>query len=331
MDALRGRPGLIKCPRAIIDLRTWTLLCYIVVWVCPEVERNLLDLTTDVHPLLLGLHRAMEPSRNGSNPAREESSPSDEEVQRALKQRGDLPVHIACIMDGNGRWAQKREKARFVGHQEGVTSVREVTEACAEIGIEYLTLYTFSTENWERPDPEVDALMELLIHTVREERSTLMDNNIRLQTIGDLRQLPGTCQQALEETKADTVANDRMTLTLALSYSGRSEIIRATKAIAKDVDQGDLDPEDIDESVIDDALDTDDMPDPDLLIRTGGEYRLSNFLLWQCAYTELFITDEYWPDFRRSQLYEAIRSYQDRDRRFGRVTPGAYEDARTDG
>lgn len=323
--------GLTKCPRAIIDLRTWTLVCYIVVCICPEVERELLDPATDPHPLLLGLHRAMEPSRNGSNASQKASSSPDEEAQRALKQRGELPAHIACIMDGNGRWAQKREKARFFGHQEGVTSVREVTEACAEIGVDYLTLYTFSTENWERPDPEVDALMELLIHTVREERSTLMDNNIRLRTIGDLRQLPGTCQQALEETKGDTATNDRMTLTLALSYSGRSELIRATKAIAEKVNHGDLDPEDIDESVIDRALDTDDMPDPDLLIRTGGEYRLSNFLLWQCAYTELFITDDYWPDFRRRQLYEAIRSFQDRDRRFGRVTSRAYEEARSDG
>jgi undecaprenyl diphosphate synthase len=233
-------------------------------------------------------------------------------------------------MDGNGRWAQNREKARFVGHHEGVASVREVTEACAEIGIENLTLYTFSTENWERPDPEVNALMELLIHTVEEERSTLMENDIRLRTIGNLTALPTACQEALERTKADTAGNDRMTLSLALSYSGRSELVQAAQAIARAVRDGDLDPDEVDESEIEKHLDTTGMPDPDLLIRTGGEYRLSNFLLWQCAYTELFITEQYWPDFRRPQLYEAIRSYQDRDRRFGRVQQAAYEESSND-
>jgi undecaprenyl diphosphate synthase len=252
---------------------------------------------------------------------------SDDEQQRALKERGEIPTHIACIMDGNGRWAQRREKARFLGHHEGVTSVREVTEACAEVGVEHLTLYTFSTENWERPDPEVNALMELLIHTVQEERSTLMDNDIRLRTIGDLDQLPSACQEALEETKADTAPNDRMSLTLALSYSGRSELVQAMRALAEQVRRGEIAPDEIDESRIEQQLDTAGLPDPDLLIRTGGEYRLSNFLLWQCAYTELFITEEYWPDFRREQLYEAIRSYQDRDRRYGRVAPAAYEEA----
>jgi undecaprenyl diphosphate synthase len=251
---------------------------------------------------------------------------SDEEQQQALKERGELPAHIACIMDGNGRWAQRREKARFVGHHEGVTSVREITEACAELGVENLTLYTFSTENWERPDQEVNALMELLIHTVEDERSTLMDNDIRLRTIGDLSELPTACQEALERTKADTADNDRMTLTLALSYSGRSEIVQALQVIARRVRDGDLSVDDIDEALISSHLDTAGMPDPDLLIRTGGEYRLSNFLLWQCAYTELFITEQYWPDFRRPQLYEAIRSFQDRDRRFGRVKPAAYEE-----
>jgi len=259
-----------------------------------------------------------------------DNSVSDEEQQRALKERGELPTHIACIMDGNGRWAQRREKARFVGHHEGVTSVREVTEACAEIGVEHLTLYTFSTENWERPDPEVNALMELLIHTVEEERSTLLENDIQLRTIGNLSALPSACQEALERTKADTADNDRMTLTLALSYSGRSELVQAAKAIARAVRDGDLDADDVDASEIERHLDTTGIPDPDLLIRTGGEYRLSNFLLWQCAYTELFITEQYWPDFRRPQLYEAIRSYQDRDRRFGRVQQAAYEETQSD-
>lgn len=268
----------------------------------------------------------MEPTRHTTD----SSSWDDDEEQQALKDRGDLPAHIACIMDGNGRWAQRREKARFVGHHEGVTSVREVTEACAEIGVENLTLYTFSTENWERPDQEVNALMELLIHTVEEERSTLMDNDIRLRTIGDLSQLPTACQEALERTKADTANNDRMTLTLALSYSGRREIVQALQAIAQRVQDGELTPDDIDESLIDSHLDTAGLPDPDLLIRTGGEYRLSNFLLWQCAYTELFITEQYWPDFRRPQLYEAIRSFQDRDRRFGRVQQAAYDEDSAD-
>ncbi len=259
-----------------------------------------------------------------------DSPPDDEQKQRALKERGELPTHVACIMDGNGRWAQRREKARFVGHHEGVTSVREVTEACAEIGIDHLTLYTFSTENWERPDPEVNALMELLIHTVEEERATLIENDIRLRTIGDLTQLPSACQEALEQTKADTATNDRMSLTLALSYSGRTEIVQAMQAIARRVQDGDVDPDDIDESTIENHLDTAGRPDPDLLIRTGGEYRLSNFLLWQCAYTELFITEEYWPSFRRDELYEAIRSYQDRDRRFGRVQSTAYDESSTE-
>lgn len=264
--------------------------------------------------------------RPNSSASVDASSSDDAREQRRLKERGEIPEHIACIMDGNGRWAQRREKARFVGHHEGVTSVREVTEACAEIGVDHLTLYTFSTENWERPDPEVNALMELLIHTVEEERATLMDNDIRLRTIGDLSQLPQACQEALEQTKADTSDNDRMSLTLALSYSGRTELVEAARSIAEKVQDGALDLEDIDESEIGRHLDTSGMPDPDLLIRTGGEYRLSNFLLWQCAYTELYITERYWPDFRRGPLYDAIRSYQDRDRRFGRIERASYEE-----
>ena len=272
----------------------------------------------------------MSSSGSVTNGASGASSPPDDEKQRALTERGELPSHIACIMDGNGRWAQRREKARFMGHHEGVTSVREVTEACAEIGVEYLTLYTFSTENWERPDAEVDALMELLIHTVQEEQETLMENDVRLRTIGDLSELPPACQEALNETKAATADNDRMSLTLALSYSGRSELVQAMQALAEKVQRGDLQPDEVDDSVIEAELDTAGMPDPDLLIRTGGEYRLSNFLLWQCAYTELFITEQYWPEFRRDQLYEAIRSFQDRDRRYGRVEPAGYEEAAND-
>lgn len=272
----------------------------------------------------------MDSSESSSHFSSEGDARSDEQQQRALAQRGDIPTHLACIMDGNGRWAQRREKARFMGHHEGVTSVREVTEACAEIGVDYLTLYTFSAENWERPDPEVNALMELLIHTVQEERATLMDNDIRLRTIGDLTKLPTACQEALEQTKADTAENERMSLTLALSYSGRTELIQAMQALAERVQRGELSPDEIDEGLLESQLDTAGMPDPDLLVRTGGEYRLSNFLLWQCAYTELFITEQYWPEFRREQLYRAIRSYQDRDRRYGRVAANAYDEVAND-
>jgi undecaprenyl diphosphate synthase len=262
-----------------------------------------------------------------NSPAPDVSADEDARRQQALKQRGEIPTHIACIMDGNGRWAQRREKARVVGHHEGVTSVREVTEACAELGVEHLTLYTFSTENWERPDAEVNALMELLVHTVEEEQETLIENNVRLRTIGDLSDLPEACQEALTRTKEATAANYEMTLTLALSYSGRHEIVQAARRLAQRVKAGELQAEEIDGAVIEEHLDTAGMPDPDLLIRTGGEYRLSNFLLWQSAYTELYITEDHWPAFRRPALYEAIRSFQDRDRRFGRIEQDAYDDA----
>jgi undecaprenyl diphosphate synthase len=267
----------------------------------------------------------MESVRPTSDLSPHAASEEDARRQQALRERGTLPTHVAAIMDGNGRWAQRRNEARFVGHHEGVASVRDIAEASAQLGIGYLTLYTFSTENWERPTQEVNALMELLVHTVREERQTLMDNDIRLRTIGDLTQLPETCQEAMQKTKAETADNDRMTLTLALSYSGRWEIMRAVRRIAERVEAGALSPEDISEELFGSFLDTADLPDPDLMIRTGGEYRLSNFLLWQCAYTELFITDQYWPDFRREALYDAIRSFQDRDRRFGRVDDEAAE------
>lgn len=263
-------------------------------------------------------------SRQTANSSREgESSSEDARRQRTLRERGDLPTHIACIMDGNGRWAQARNEARVVGHHEGVASVRDVTEACTEIGIEYLTLYTFSTENWERPDSEINALMELLVHTIEEEQSTLMENDVQLRVIGDLSQLPSRCEKALDRTREKTASNSRMTLTLALSYSGRWEILQAVQALAEKVDEGAISPEDVDAALFEAQLDTSGMPDPDLLIRTGGEYRLSNFLLWQSAYTELFITEQFWPDFRRSQLYDAIQDFQDRDRRFGRVDPAS--------
>lgn len=244
-------------------------------------------------------------------------SEQDVAVQRALQQRGAVPRHIAIIMDGNGRWARERGGPRVLGHQEGVGSVRDVVEACAQLGVEHLTLYTFSTENWDRPEREVNALMKLLIHTIRKERDRLLENNIRLQAIGDLDKLPSTCAAELEGAIRDTATNSRMVLTLALSYSGRWEIVEAARRLARHVQQGTLDPEDIDEQLFEAHLS--DLPDPDLLIRTGGEHRISNFLLWQLAYTEMYITERFWPAFRRDQLYEAIRDFQDRERRFGRV------------
>lgn len=247
--------------------------------------------------------------------------PSDDEavIREELRQRGEIPTHVAIIMDGNGRWARNKGRHRVLGHREGAVAVRDVTEACAQIGVRYLTLYTFSTENWQRPPGEVHALMQLLIQTIRKERRTLLDNDIRLCSIGDISKLPETARRELEETIKATSGGSRMTLTLALSYSGRWDIVRAVRDLAQRVREEDLNPDSIDELLFAEHLSTRGMPDPDLLIRTGGELRVSNFLLWQIAYTELYITKELWPAFRRSHLYEAIRAYQDRDRRFGRV------------
>lgn len=231
-----------------------------------------------------------------------------------------LPKHIAIIMDGNGRWAKEQGKMRVFGHQKGVDAVREVTEAAAEIGIEYLTLYTFSTENWNRSSWEVDALMQLLSSTIRSELKTLTDNNIRLNAIGDLHRLPKYNYDALMDVMHSTSGNDRMTLTLCLSYSGRWDILNAMKKIAADVRSGIVAPEQIDESRIAKTLSTADMPDPELLIRTSGELRISNFLLWELAYSELYFTNKYWPDFGKEDLYEAIVNYQSRERRFGKTS-----------
>ncbi len=243
----------------------------------------------------------------------------DASLQKALRRQGAIPRHIAIIMDGNGRWAKRQGKMRVFGHYEGVESVRDITEACAELGVEYLTLYTFSTENWHRPSTEVEALMTLLIHTVKRERNTLLKNNIQLRAIGDIQQLPAACRKEFEDCIEETSENSRMTLNLALSYSGRWDIVRATKEIAARVKKGELNVEDVDDHVISEHLSTKGNPDPDLLIRTGGELRVSNFLLWEIAYSELYITDEYWPEFRRKSLYKAIEDFQKRDRRFGRV------------
>lgn len=231
-----------------------------------------------------------------------------------------LPQHVAVIMDGNGRWAKEHGKVRVFGHQNGVSSVRAVSEACAELGIKYLTLYAFSIENWNRTKMEVDALMRLLSKTISEETKTLNDNNIRLNAIGDLERLPKYNYDALMKAIDDTKNNDRMTLTLCLSYSGRWEIAQAAKKIAKKVMNGELNVEQIDENCFSKYLNTSDMPDPELLIRTSGEERISNFLLWQLAYSEFYFTDKFWPDFGKDDLYMAIVDYQNRERRFGKTS-----------
>ena len=231
-----------------------------------------------------------------------------------------LPKHIAIIMDGNGRWARKQGRIRTFGHKNGVAAVRDTVEACAELGIGFLSLYAFSTENWKRPRWEVDALMELLIDTISKETKTLMDNNIRLKAIGDLESLPKKCFRQLEETMLATSGNTRMTLVLALSYSSRWEIVQAARKIAGQVKEGKLAPSDIDDVLFSKSLNTTFCPDPELLIRTSGEHRISNFMLWQIAYAELFFTEKLWPDFRREDLYEAILDFQNRDRRYGMVS-----------
>ena len=232
----------------------------------------------------------------------------------------NLPRHIAVIMDGNGRWAKKKGAMRIFGHRNAVQAVRDVTEGCAELGIKYLTLYAFSTENWARPKEEVEGLMELLVNTLKEEIKTLMDNQVRLITIGNTSHLPLECQKNLAWAMEKTHLNDGLTLVLALSYSGRWEIITAVKDLAMDVESGKLKTNNISEQVFENYLQTSGIPDPELLIRTSGELRISNFLLWQIAYTELFITPTLWPDFRREHLYEAIWAYQQRERRFGKTS-----------
>ena len=231
-----------------------------------------------------------------------------------------LPKHIAVIMDGNGRWAKQHGRPRVFGHKNGVTSVREITEAAAEIGIQYLTLYAFSTENWNRPKLEVSALMRLLVETLNKEIQTLNKNNIRLQAIGDIGKLPERTHNALLEGIKNTSNNDRMTLTLALNYSAKWEIVKAAQDLALAAQEGKLDPASINEDIFADALTTKGIPDPELLIRTSGESRISNFLLWQIAYAELFFTPIFWPDFRKQHLYEAIIDFQNRERRFGKIS-----------
>lgn len=228
-----------------------------------------------------------------------------------------VPRHIAIIMDGNGRWAKQKGMPRVLGHRSGVKSVREVTEAAAQIGVEYLTLYAFSTENWNRPPAEVTALMSLLVETIRSEIRDLNKNGVRLLAIGDLEALPKASYEALKKGMEDTRHNTRINLVLALNYSAKWEILRAARLLAEQAKQGLLRPEAIDEHVFESALSTHGIPDPELLIRTSGETRISNFLLWQIAYAELYFTPVFWPDFGQNELYEAIVSYQRRERRFG--------------
>lgn len=241
-------------------------------------------------------------------------------MQESLKGIGNIPRHIAVIMDGNGRWAKAKGRMRIFGHQAGVESVRDITEACAQLGVEYLTLYTFSTENWGRPNDEVTALMQILVQSLRKETRRLNDNDVRLHAIGQIERFPDICQKELREAIALTKDNTRLQLNLALSYSGRWDITQAVRKIAERAKSGEIDPADIDDSMISSELVTAGIPDPDLIIRTSGELRISNFLLWQLAYSELYITDAFWPDFRRDELYKAIQSYQKRERRFGKVS-----------
>jgi undecaprenyl diphosphate synthase len=234
--------------------------------------------------------------------------------------KNKLPQHVAIIMDGNGRWAGVHGLDRSEGHREGVVSVRKVVEAAVTIGLKYLTVYTFSTENWNRPKEEIEALMSLMIAAIYKETPDLMKNNVRLEAIGDMKRMPDGVRKTLENCIEQTSANTGTTLVLALSYSSRWEIVEAVKNIAEKVKCGMLDAEDIDEKVFGACLTTGNYPDPDLLIRTGGEKRISNFLLWQLSYAELYFTDLYWPDFRENEFYEAILSYQNRERRFGKTS-----------
>lgn len=241
----------------------------------------------------------------------------DKLVQDEVRASGNLPKHVAIIMDGNGRWAEERSLPRIAGHQAGIASVRDATRSCRELGVGYLTLYAFSTENWKRPRREISMLMRLLLKMLREELEEMKENGVRLNTIGQTNALPKEVQRELFSAMESTSDNTRLTLTLALSYSGRWDLVRAMQTMALDVRRGKVSPEDINDDLVRTYLTTHNLPDPDLLIRSSGELRLSNFLLWELAYSEIYVTQTYWPDFRRGDLYEAIRDYQRRERRFG--------------
>lgn len=245
----------------------------------------------------------------------------DKLLQEELKKSGEIPKHVAIIMDGNGRWAKAKGYNRVFGHKEGVNSARDIVEACVELGgVKYLTLYTFSTENWRRPKAEVSVLMKLLIKAIRDETERLHKNGVRLIASGNLESLPEKVMQELQDCMDYTKDNKKLTLNLALSYSGRWDIINAVKNIAKDYKNGKISQQEINDELFSDYLVTRSIPDPDLMIRTGGDYRISNFLLWQLAYSEIYIDTIYWPDFKRNSFYKAIAEYQKRERRFGLVS-----------
>jgi undecaprenyl diphosphate synthase len=244
----------------------------------------------------------------------------DKKLQEELKRHGEIPTHIAIIMDGNGRWAKKRGLPRIAGHNEGVESVRDAVEACGQLGVKCLTLYAFSTENWKRPKDEVSMLMRLLMRALRDETDKLYQNNVRVNAIGEISSLPQEVQDELFDAIEKTKHNTGLNLILALSYSGRWDITQGVRRLAADVQSGALTPEEISDKVIANFLSTKGVPDPDLLVRTSGEFRISNFLLWQLAYTEIVISERHWPDFRRKELYAAIRDFQKRERRFGMVS-----------
>jgi undecaprenyl diphosphate synthase len=252
------------------------------------------------------------------------ANPNKENLKSWLQNHPNLPRHIGIIMDGNGRWAKKRRLPRIAGHNAGIDSVREAVEACGELGIEVLTLFTFSQENWKRPLTEISALMKLLVRTLNREIKELMDKNVRITCIGDLDDLPNETSYSMSEAIELTSRNTGLTLNLALSYGSRKEIKNAVMGIVEDISSGKIAPDQIDEALISDYLQTSALPDPDLVIRTSGEFRISNFMLWQIAYAEIYVTNTLWPDFRTPDLYAAINNYLKRERRFGMVTEQLY-------
>ena len=241
-------------------------------------------------------------------------------IENSIINNNNIPKHIAIIMDGNGRWAKAHSLPRIAGHKEGIDSVRAITKKCGDIGVKHLSLYTFSSENWSRPIKEVKALMGLLLLTIRREIKDLNKNNVRLTTIGNMGDLPDDARKGMEEGLKITENNSGLNLILALSYGGRQEILKMVQSIARKAVNGEIEPEKLNESDIVNELDTANIPDPDLLIRTGGDQRLSNFLLWQIAYSEIYVTDTYWPEFKEKELLDAVADFQDRERRFGRIS-----------
>lgn len=242
------------------------------------------------------------------------------DIEDSIINKNNIPKHIAIIMDGNGRWAKAHSLPRIAGHKEGIHSVRAITKKCGDIGVKHLSLYTFSSENWSRPIKEVQALMGLLLLTIRREIKDLNKNNVRLTTIGNMGDLPDNARKGMEEGLKITENNSGLNLILALSYGGRQEILKMVQSIARKAVNGEIEPEKLSEGDIVNELDTAKIPDPDLLIRTGGDQRISNFLLWQIAYSEIYVTDTYWPEFKEKELLDAVADFQDRERRFGRIS-----------